>query len=102
MTENTLLSVLGDATQRLFKRILERNKTRIVTVDDLIEFAELDRQNEIIDSIQELKGAGLLETQTATNHSRFATELIPVGGKRWCKGKPESIKTTIVAKPKRR
>jgi len=102
MTENTLLSILGDSTQRLFKRILERNKTRIVTVDDLIEFAEFDRQNEIIDSIQELRGAGLLEAKSAVNHSRFATELIPVGGRTWAKGKPETIKTTIIAKPKRR
>ena len=102
MTTEGLLSAMGDNVQRLFKRILERNKSRIVTVDDLIEFADFDKQNEIVNSIQELRGAGLLETKTATNHSRFETELIPVGGKTWGKGKPQSIKATVISRPKRK
>ena len=88
---------LTPSAQKLFDKIVTRNESRIVTIDDLITYKTYQEADEIIAAIKELIAAELIITQPAINHGRFETEIIPLGGITYRKGtkKPLSSSTTI-------
>ena len=99
--ETSLLSILGTETQKLYHRIVKINQNRMVTVDDLLEpLDSMERQDTLIDAIQELIGAGFLQQSTSINRGRFETQLIPIGGHCWEKGKPPELPAKVLARRK--
>ena len=64
---------LTTSAQKLFDKIVTRNESRIVTIDDLITYKTYQEADEIIAAIKELIAAELIITQPAINHGRFET-----------------------------
>ena len=56
------------------------NAKKAVTVDDLLEYATIEKQEQITESIKMLRDSGFLRTTSIINHGRFETQLIPEGG----------------------
>ena len=74
------MEVSEKEVQKLLDKITTINSKKVVTVDDLLEYASFEKQEQITSCIKVLKDSGFVRVSSITNHGRFETQIIPEGG----------------------
>jgi alpha-D-ribose 1-methylphosphonate 5-triphosphate diphosphatase PhnM len=67
---------LSPYSQRLYTRIQEKNKKRIVTADSLFENKTWKATEKIANALRELQAEHLLTIKSVLDHGKFASELV--------------------------
>jgi hypothetical protein len=67
---------LSPYSQKLYLRIQEKNKKKIVTADSLFENKTWKATEKIANALKELRASDLITIKSVLDHGKFASELV--------------------------